>query len=285
MLIVMAYDRYMCICWPIKSCTWTYKSGMLGVILAWSLAALVSSPQLALFSIQPLHHPQKNMSIETCSVSWHSKAHEGVYFLFHMSTQFLIPLLILTIFYTNIFLAVSKSITSKKESLRIECSAPESESTTMVTSTFIASIGGRIRSSSSSLNGLGGHRLSVLTSPKRGRSIEASKNSIELRPLEHSPSQNSGSGFFKKLAQLSRSASQENPGVPLPPPPPSPPRIRQSVPTKTLTKSKIKTLKLTLTVVITYVLCTMPFYISNITNYMVDVAALPEHSPFLTFLS
>lgn len=43
--------------------------------------------------------------------------------------------------------------------------------------------------------------------------------------------------------------------------------IRQNWSEKTLSKSKIKTLKLTVTVVIAYILCSVPFYVSVIINY------------------
>lgn len=280
MLIVMAYDRYMCICWPIKSCSWTYKSGFVGVLVAWVAAALVSSPQPFLFAIQPRMHPIKNQYYNTCSVKWPSKVHEGAYFFFHMSTQFLIPLIILIFFYTNIFLAVSKSITSKKESLKIEClrvSPSGSFSTAIGTS-------GYSNGRSSSLAGLtfSGPRMGpsltvrgLSPSVKRGRTIETAKNSIELRPLNREntlelsiSNQSNGSSVWKKLSN----------NIDTQP-------IRQSVPAKTLTKSKIKTLKLTLTVVITYVLCTLPFYASNITNLMIDVSSKSHSSQFLQFLS
>lgn len=286
----MAYDRYMCICWPIKSCTWTYKSGFLGVLVAWTLAAVVSSPQLFLFAIQPLVHPLTKQHIMTCSVNWPSKVHEGLYIFFHMSTQFLIPLVVLIVLYTNIFLAVSKSIKSKKESLRIEClgdSPSGSFSATMSTDRR-----------SSSLAGLAfvGPRLGpsltvrgLSPSVKRGRGIEAAKNSIELRPLNrddqldmmsrsscynHNTTRNSSIRFSKKFSQLSNSTIN-----------PPPPVIRQSISAKTLTKSKIKTLKLTLTVVIAYVLCTLPFYVSNIANFILDVSAKLHSNTFLQFLS
>lgn len=287
MLIVMAYDRYMCICWPIRSCTWTYKSGFVGVMIAWLLAALVSSPQPFLFAIQPRMHPIKKQLIMTCSVNWPSKVHEGAYITFHMSTQFLIPLIILIVFYTNIFLAVSRSITSKKESLRIECLS-DSPSGSFSTS-LNTNVNGR---RSSSLGGFPkflkprlGQSLTIRglsPSVKRGRAIETAKNSIELRPLNQNTVElatsngsglwNGGQSVWKKFSQLG------NNNIDTPP-------IRQSVPTKTLTKSKIKTLKLTLTVVIAYVLCTLPFYVSNITNFIVDVSARSYSNGFFQFLS
>ena len=115
----MAYDRYTCICWPIKSCSWTNRKALFGVLLSWLLAIVVSSPQLFLYKVQPRDAPNGE-KVETCSIKWPSKFLEGMYLLFHALTQFLIPLCILIYFYANIFCAVSRNIRFKSDSLRIE---------------------------------------------------------------------------------------------------------------------------------------------------------------------
>jgi hypothetical protein len=114
----MAYDRYSCICWPIKSCSWTSRRATVSIVLSWLAAVIVSAPQLYLFKVQRLR--AREHEVETCSVKWPSKLAEGGYILFHLSTQFVLPLIVLIFFYSKIFITVSRSIRFKKDSLQTE---------------------------------------------------------------------------------------------------------------------------------------------------------------------
>jgi hypothetical protein len=120
MLIVMAYDRFTCICRPMASCTWTYNRAMIDIAIAWVCAALIASPQAFLFSMSKVKIHYANITVETCYVKWSSSYYEKGYVLYHVCTQFLIPLALLSFFYIKIFLTVSKNISHKNASQKFD---------------------------------------------------------------------------------------------------------------------------------------------------------------------
>lgn len=50
-LILIAHDRYLCICKPLESVSWTYRVGMRRTITAIFLSIVISFPQLIIFNI------------------------------------------------------------------------------------------------------------------------------------------------------------------------------------------------------------------------------------------
>lgn len=304
LLIVMAYDRFKCICWPIKSCSWNYRHALVPVFFSWILAAVVSSPQLFLFKIQ--HMPVQHYTVETCSVKWLSKKHEGLYLLFHMSTQFLVPLFVLTFLYSRIFMTVSKNIKQKHASIRFEreSSKTATEINQLNQENSLNTQNGLItevkHDSDNSIfrdkkfgilwwirsrfnQGIR-HKFLFTSTKKSGKNIKFGKSGNFLMNDQTVPKEYEMRLMLKRKETLSDSEkysmrldknsvyskSFKN-NFP----------IRQTFSGKALTRSKIKTLKLTLTVVITYVMCSLPFYVCTFIHFLLGLSA-HNHSSLFT---
>ncbi len=245
--------------------------------------------------------------IETCSVLWTSKYTEGAYIMFHLSTQFLIPLLVLIYFYSKIFLTVSKNIRHKNNSLRIE----RENSTKYTTKTLQP----RASTSSASCAQI----QNLLETSDRKNSMQDEKNKLKkkykinfIRKCFRKTSCKNQRNFKngkKLIVYYSRNDSNasirssfsskkfsttynsnENHGLL------SGvkqnfktttttmtttqqfnkykmPTLRQNYTGKDLSKSKMKTLKLTLTVVFAYVICSLPFYVCTLINLLFDISS------------
>ena len=292
----MAYDRFKCICWPIKSCSWNCRHALVAIFFSWILAAIVSSPQLLLFKIQPM--TVQNHTIETCSVKWLSKKHEGFYLLFHLSTQFIIPLFVLTYLYSRIFLTVSKNISHKHASIRFERESSKTgtdinqilnqdnslnTNNGMMTELKNDSENSICRGKKTGflvwircqLNKAIRHKILYSSTKRRGKNIKFNQtrnSSLNISlPKEYEMKlmlkrNDTLSEWDKYSVRVDKSSflnkSFKN-SVP----------IRQTFSGKALTRSKIKTLKLTLTVVITYVMCSLPFYICTFIHFLIGVSA------------
>ena len=273
------------------SCSWSYKSASVGILIAWLAAALISSPQLLLFRVQEV--TVRNETHRTCYAEWKQKSHEFSYILFHASTQFFIPLVILIVFYTKIFLAVSQNIRFKNASVKIETSSAKLEGSNSINdmnacasgiqtprkslrfslapnrhtrrcSEDSSEIGMNNRKQSLPMRWLRTIRSKSVFSTATTRTRETDVNEVHpmiLKNLAYSPSNlQVGDAVAKKRSSKHSSFNSIVANVP----------IRQNWSVKTLSKSKIKTLKLTVTVVIAYILCSLPFYLAVITNFFLN---------------
>ena len=50
-LVLIAHDRYLCICKPFESVAWTYRVGIRRTLTVISLSVLISFPQMVVFKI------------------------------------------------------------------------------------------------------------------------------------------------------------------------------------------------------------------------------------------
>jgi hypothetical protein len=290
-----------------KSRAWSNRSASVGIVLSWLAAVVVSLPQLFLFKVQSLR--AREHEIETCSVKWPSKLAEASYILFHLATQFFIPLTVLIFFYSKIFIIVSRSIRYKKESLRAERSHTIQQVESSLVGAAAADIIKRDSGNSSSStgdnrnendgedNGGGEERLSLNDAQtkivkKKKRKSFFNRRNTPPSPAAAAPHQNLAQMNFMSNNNSSRategqylsndsdnqynmtalkiaSTAKKN-LVPM----------RQNLTRAELTKSKMKTLKLTMTVVLTYVFCSLPFYIAVTFNFIVDVSAQDYSNPF-----
>ena len=253
-LIAMAYDRYTCICRPMQSCSWSYTRASCGILFAWLLAALISSPQLVLWKVQPVTVNDK--IVVTCYALWSSKLEEGLYILYHAAGQFFLPFFILLVLYSSIFIAVSNSITYKNVSIQRErdlsdanlpfnqakhSGASRKQHTTSNHDAVVVYVRSKHQGSS--------QNSSPLVSTKKYHVVDANK-------FTNMPS----ISFHNAHTRSSKHLSLKTDSTP----------IRQNFPAaKVFSKSKMKTLQLTLTVMIAYVLCTLPFYTSILVNFFV----------------
>ena len=199
-LIMTALDRYMSICHPLTSQTWTTRRVHLMVLIAWTLAGLFSIPQLIIFSYKPRHSDGVYDCLDNfdfVNAMWELQ----LYITWIFVSIYLVPFFILTICYTKICYVVWVSVNAKE---------------------------------------------STIKSKKKYKSWSIKKND--------------------KLEKESEACING-----------SPKNIRNPrAHTKRLSKSKIKTVKMTLTVIICFLVCWAPFFITQMWS------AFDLHAPYYT---
>jgi hypothetical protein len=264
----MAYDRYTCICEPIKSCSWTSKRASFGIVIAWILAAMIASPQLYIFKVELV--TMNNIQFETCYVKWNHPFFEGFYIFFHVICQFILPFVILLFLYLSIFLAVSNSVSIKKASF--EAVKEYSDIIPSRDSSLKSNINLNFDMYSKSHEAVIKRSLIKLIVPcfckneQKKTNYDKENNLVETGSimLEKDKDEQKHSKLFGNSTEETRPRKsylkifKQSKSIP----------IRQNLPVaKVLSKSKMKTLKLTLTVVIAYVLCSLPFYIATLIQF------------------
>ncbi|XP_060600596.1 cephalotocin receptor 1-like [Ruditapes philippinarum] len=112
-LIMTALDRYMSICHPLMSQTWTTRRVHLMVLIAWILSGLFSIPQLIIFSYGKSPYNGENDCIDNFDVVnayWELQA----YVVWIFMSVYAIPFVILTVCYTRICHIVWISASAKE---------------------------------------------------------------------------------------------------------------------------------------------------------------------------
>ncbi|WAR09883.1 ANR-like protein [Mya arenaria] len=111
-LIMTALDRYMSICDPLNSQTWTTKRVHVMAAIAWILSAIFSLPQLFIFSykqrLDGVHDCMDNFDLET--QFWTLQAYVTWIFI----SVYVVPFVILTMCYTKICHVVWVSVNAKE---------------------------------------------------------------------------------------------------------------------------------------------------------------------------
>lgn len=107
-LVVTALDRYISICHPLTSHTWTKRRANVMVLVAWVLSLLFSTPQLILFS-----YMERNGAYN-CLESM-SDAVLKAYVTWIFLSVYFIPFLVLTFAYSRICYVVFISVSSKEQ--------------------------------------------------------------------------------------------------------------------------------------------------------------------------
>ena len=187
-LIMTALDRYMSICHPLTSQTWTTRRVHLMVLIAWTLSGLFAIPQLIIFSYKPRMHDGvydcvDNFDFE--NAMWELQA----YITWIFVSVYVVPFFILTGCYTKICYVVWVNVNAKESTVKAR----------KKTKSWSIHRSGKLeKETESCLNG----------SPKN----------LLRNPRAH---------------------------------------------TKRLSKSKIKTVKMTLTVIICFLVCWAPFFITQ----------------------
>lgn len=228
-----------------------------------------------------------------------------MYIGFHAGCQFFIPLIILIFFYSSIFLAVSKNISHKNDSIKLErdSSCRYGDNTLTIKDNQV------VKNNNVGNNNADGNSLmgDLETRRRRGCFFRIFSRKTEPNFSESGSSRSHSSKtkhkihFTSKRREHSSSSSQDqNKAIEILPLKPIENRvnvnnaafdqnkilfktnnsssfqlkqrvpIRQNRPSKFLSKSKMKTLKLTITVVIAYVLCTLPFYVGVFVYFFID---------------
>lgn len=198
-LIMTALDRYMSICHPLTSQTWTSRRVHVMVLTAWTLSGLFSIPQLVIFSYKQRYDGVYDCldNFDISNALWELQ----VYITWIFVSIYFVPFIILTVCYTRICYVVWVSVNAKESTFKAK---KKYKSWSIYKSERVE------KESEACLNG----------SPKNIRN-----------PRAH---------------------------------------------TKRLSKSKIKTVKMTLTVIICFLVCWAPFFITQMW------AAYDLDAPYLT---
>nr|AKQ62996.1 vasotocin receptor 1 [Platynereis dumerilii] len=106
-LLTTALDRYLVICHPLKTQTWSDSRVHLLVMTSWILSALFSLPQVFIFSIREI---SPGSDIYDCWAHFNPEWMLHFYITWFTSAVYVIPLILLTFFYGRICFVVWKSM-------------------------------------------------------------------------------------------------------------------------------------------------------------------------------
>lgn len=125
-LVMTAIDRYMAICYPLNSQTWTPRRAHFMILIAWALTVVLSSPSLFIFDyiLWPLNNTEGRMDCHDLMFDWEEWA-ISAYVIWIAVSVWIIPVLILTFTYGHISAVVWMSMVSKEPSLKKRKSSKE----------------------------------------------------------------------------------------------------------------------------------------------------------------
>jgi hypothetical protein len=104
-LVAITIDRYEAICRPLNSLSWSKKRGAGYILIAFTLAHLQGIPQVPLFALRII--PNIEPPTETCYAIFNPTWLSNVYIIYTFALQFLIPLIVIIICYTNVSFKVN----------------------------------------------------------------------------------------------------------------------------------------------------------------------------------
>ncbi|CAF1443214.1 unnamed protein product [Rotaria sp. Silwood1] len=253
-LVAMANDRYQAIVHPLSTYTWTPRSGLIHMIGVWCLSLLLASPQLFIFRLA--HHPA--YAKKTCMAKFlgPNRTGELIYITWTIILQFLLPICILMFCYTSVYIIVNRNCsmyrTSDKLKRKDMSNLPSSKITkhfdSVSTSTTV--IETKRKSSLNSRKHFDYPRVKCANIANEAFSNEPSSHNVRdlMYPvvfrLRRSPidlTKNHSMNSFEGQQLRQRCGANHF-----------------------LSRARLKTIKLTFIVVLTYILCSTPFYIGSI---------------------
>ena len=103
----MANDRYQAIVHPLSIYTWTPRSGLIHMMGVWCLSLLLASPQLFIFRLA--HHPA--YETKTCMAKFFGSygTWELIYIAWTIILQFFLPICIIIYCYSSVYLIVNRN--------------------------------------------------------------------------------------------------------------------------------------------------------------------------------
>ncbi|CAF2599362.1 unnamed protein product [Rotaria sp. Silwood2] len=113
-LVVMANDRYQAIVHPLSTYTWTPRTGLMHMAGVWCLSLLLASPQLFIFRLA--QHPAYGK--KTCMANFlgPNRAWELIYITWTIILQFILPICILIFCYTSVYIIVNRNFSMYRTS-------------------------------------------------------------------------------------------------------------------------------------------------------------------------
>jgi len=242
----MANDRYQAIVHPLSTYPWTPRRGLTHMMGVWFLSLLLASPQLFIFRLA--HHPAYDKKTCLAEFLGSNRTWELIYIAWTIILQFLLPICILIFCYSSVYTIVNRNISMYR--------SPDNLKTTT-----------NIEDASSV--GLSKRFSIVSTSATINNHLQIQYPLVECTNLTNvaffnkSTSHNIRDMMYPVVFHLRRSPlnpienhsttsmdgqkSQQRHGA-----------------NHFLSRARLKTIKLTFIVVLTYILCSTPFYIGSI---------------------
>ena len=247
----MAIDRYQAIVHPLSTYTWTYRTGLLHMMVVWCLSVLLASPQLFIFRLERDQISQKKYCLAKFLGS--DRTWELVYISWTIFIQFLLPVCILLFCYSSVYLIINRNYAMYRSSGNLK-------TTSMINLPPI----GLTKSLS---------HLSAASFPIERKSKKLLNNHIHIQYPSAECSSITTVTFFNKspsmmypvvfrLRRLSLESATMHPtsnsfdGHNL--------KQQHYGASHFLSRARLKTIKLTFIVVLAYILCSTPFYIGSI---------------------
>jgi hypothetical protein len=250
----MANDRYHAIVHPLSIYTWTPCTGLTHMIGVWCFSLILASPQLFIFRLA--HHSAHGK--KTCMAKFlgQDRTWELIYIAWTIILQFFLPICLLIFFYSSVYLIVNRnfSMYGKSDNLKTTC----------ITNLPSIGISKRLNNISTSTtiidqktkkflnNHIQIHYPSVPCTTITTVTFFNKSSSHNIRDLmypivfrlRHSPFDLTKNPSTNSIdGQKSRQRYGAN---------------------HFLSRARLKTIKLTFIVVLTYILCSTPFYIGSI---------------------
>ncbi|XP_052003124.1 gonadotropin-releasing hormone II receptor-like [Xyrauchen texanus] len=110
-LVVISLDRHHAILHPLDSLIAHHRNRKM-LVIAWSLSALIASPQLFIFRTVKA----ESVDFIQCVThgSFHERWHETAYNMFHFVTLYVIPLLVMSCCYSCILIEINRQLHKSK---------------------------------------------------------------------------------------------------------------------------------------------------------------------------
>lgn len=102
----MSYDRFKHLNKMRTKFFWSFNQSLLSILLAWGLSACISFPQIFIFKMGEI---KGDCKVRTCLADWPSKDLEIIYVFYHVVLQYILPLVLMTFFFTQIYYNVQKT--------------------------------------------------------------------------------------------------------------------------------------------------------------------------------
>lgn len=249
----MAHDRYQAIVHPLSTYAWTPRSGLLHMIGVWCISLLLASPQLFIFRLA--HHPAYQK--KTCMAKFlgSTRTWELLYIAWTIILQFLLPMCILIFCYTSVYIIVNQN-----------CSMYHTSDNSKTTNT-----------PNGPLNNKRKRFDSISTSSTiidaKGRNYSNNHVHVDYAPVKctnlasldliQKSSPNIRDMMYPVVYRIRRSQNvlSQNPSINSI----DRQQLRQCYGAHNfLSRARLKTIKLTFIVVLTYILCSTPFYVGSI---------------------
>jgi hypothetical protein len=243
----MANDRYQAIVHPLSIYTWTSRSGLIHMLGVWCLSLLLASPQLFIFRLA--HHPAYEK--KTCMAKFlgSNRTWELIYIAWTIIFQFFLPICILIYCYTSVYLIVNRSFSMYRTS--------DNCKTTSITNLPSTGTITKRSNNTSTTDKLLNNHIHI------HYPIVECTNITTMAFLNKTPSHNLRNMTYPVVYRVRRShfdltENHSTNSI-------DRQKARQRYGANHfLSRARLKTIKLTFIVVLTYILCSTPFYIGSI---------------------